>query len=119
MNGIETYRENSVTTQGKGRLVVMLYDGAIKFLNQAIKAMESDDMENKALFLSKGLAIIHELNGSLDTEAGGEIAQNLRALYHFMMRQLQQAGFANDPNRVREIINLLEELNEGWKTIAA
>jgi flagellar secretion chaperone FliS len=53
----------------------------------------------------------------LDMDGGGEIAQNLRNLYLFMGRQLSQANTRRDPQMIREVIGLLEELNQGWKTI--
>ena len=75
MSEIKAYQDNSVTTQPKGRLVVMLYEGAIKFLKQAADAVEASDFEKKAKFLSKAVDIITALNGSLEMESGGEVAE--------------------------------------------
>ena len=118
MSGIETYQETSITTQSKGRLVVMLYDGAIKFLKMAVIAIEAGNPEDKGKYLNKALDIINELNNVLDTEAGGEIALNLQKLYLFMIRHLHEANLKQDVKRVREVIKLLEELNQSWKAIA-
>ena len=117
MNGVDFYRETAVTTQNKGRLVVMLYDGAIKFLRQAIVAIEANDFLGKGRFLIRAQDIIVELNTTLEMEADSEIAKNLRALYNFIYRRLSQANTECDPKIVREVIGLLEELNSGWKTI--
>ncbi len=119
MNGVSTYKDTSVTTQSKGRLIVMLYDGAIKFLKLAIKEIEARNYEAKGRYINKALDIINELNVVLDTDAGGEIAANLRKLYLFMANHLNQANAKCDPQMIREVISLFEELNQGWKAITS
>jgi flagellar protein FliS len=96
----------------------MLYDGAIRILKLAIQEIEAKNPEGKGVYVTKALDIIHELNTVLDIEAGGEIAQNLRCMYLFMIRHLSNANLKQDADMVREVIGLLEELNEGWKAIA-
>lgn len=118
MNGAEVYEETAVTTQSKERLVVILYDGAVKFLTQAIKAMQAGNLEAKGRNIRRARDIIFELNAVLDMDTGGEVAQNLRKLYNFMTRHLTQANINNDPRMIRDVIGLMEELNEGWKAIA-
>lgn len=118
MKGVEIYQDAAVTTQSSGRIVVMLYEGAVKFLKLAIKEMEADNAEDKGRYIQKALDIIFELNTVLDMETGGGIAQNLRSMYQFMIRHLNQANLKQDANMIREVIGLLEELNEGWKAIA-
>ena len=117
MKGIETYQEAAVTTQSKGKLVVMLYDGAIKFLKLAIKEIEAGNPEEKSKYISKAVDILFELNAVLDMEAGGEVAMNLRSLYLFMGRHLTEANIKQDTKKIEEVIKLLEELNQGWKAI--
>jgi flagellar protein FliS len=118
MNGLETYQHTAVTTQSKGRLIILLYDGAIKFCKLAIRAMESQDIESKGKYISKTQDIIWELNSVLNMESGGEIATNLRSLYLYMNRRLNEANIHFDPEICREVIALLEELNESWKSVA-
>jgi len=118
MNGIQAYQDTAVTTQSKGRLIVMLYEGAVKFLKLAIKEVEAKNYEAKGNYINKAQDIITELNAVLDMEAGGEIAGNLRKLYFFMNERLSQANTKTDPEMIREVISLLEELNQGWKAIA-
>ncbi len=118
MKGVEIYQDAAVTTQSSGRIVVMLYDGAIKFLKLAIQEMEANNPEGKGLYITKALDVIHELNTVLDIKAGGEIAQNLRSMYLFMIRHLSNANLKQDADMIREVIGLLEELNEGWRAIA-
>jgi flagellar protein FliS len=117
MDGIAAYRDNTISTQSKGRLIVMLYDGAIKFMKLAIVEMEKKNYEAKGRYINRALDIINELNVVLDMDAGGEIASNLRQLYIFMTNQLSQANMKCDPHKVRDVIKLMEELNRGWKAI--
>jgi flagellar protein FliS len=117
MDGIATYQENVVNTQSKGRLIVMLYDGAIRFMKLAIMEMENKNYEEKGRYINRAMDIINELNVVLDMEAGGEVAYNLRQLYMFMNKHLSQANIKCDPQLVRDVIKLMEELNQGWKAI--
>jgi flagellar protein FliS len=118
MNGLEAYQTNAVATQSKGRLVVMLYDGAIKFLKLAIKEMEAKNYEAKGKYLNKAQDIIWELSSVLNVEEGGDIAKNLRSLYLYMNRRLNEANIKIDPEIVKEVISLLETLKKSWKAIA-
>jgi flagellar protein FliS len=118
MNGIEAYRDTAVGTQSKGRLIVLLYDGAIKFMKLAMKELEAGDYEAKGQYIGRAQDIINELNAVLDTDGGGEIADNLRKLYCFMNSRLSEANTKRDPQMIREVITMMEELNQGWKTIA-
>lgn len=118
MNGLSTYQETSVLTQSRGRLIVMLYDGAIRFLRQAIDDLERHDYAAKGVHIRKALDIIFELNTVLNMEKGGQVAQNLRSLYNFMQRHLVDANIKRDPQMIREVIALLEELNTGWRAIS-
>jgi flagellar protein FliS len=118
MNGFAAYQDTAVTTQSKGRLIVLLYEGAIKFLKLAIKELEAQDFAEKGRYINRAQDIINELNAVLDVDAGGEIATNLRSLYTFMNTRLSEANSKRDPEMIREVINLLEELNQSWKAIA-
>jgi flagellar protein FliS len=118
MDAIRTYQENAVTTRSRGQLVVLLYEGAIKFLRQAQKELEAGNLAAKGEYISKAVAILNELDCCLDLEAGGEIARNLRKLYHFMIRHLHEANSRRDPQRIQNVINCLTDLNEGWKAAA-
>jgi flagellar protein FliS len=117
MNGFDAYQETAVLTQNRSRLIVMLYDGAIRFLKQALEELERRDYAAKGLHIRKALDIIFELNTVLDMENGGQIAQNLRSLYTFMQRHLSEANSTRDPQMIRDVIGLLEELNQSWRAI--
>ena len=118
MPGIEVYQENNVATQSQGRLIVLLYEGAIKFLKQAKAELEAENWGEKGRYINKALAIIDELDMSLDMESGGEISTNLRRLYDFIRRHLQQANIGRDARKIDDAISLLDELCEGWRAIA-
>jgi len=117
MNGISEYQNTSMATQSKGRLIVLLYDGAIKFMKLAIKELEAKNYGTKGQYINRAQNIINELNAVLDMEGGGEIANNLRRLYCFMNNRLAEANTKRDPQIIREVINLMEELNQSWKAI--
>jgi flagellar secretion chaperone FliS len=117
MKAMEAYQQTAIATQSKGRLIVMLYDGAVKFLKLAVKELEAENYAAKGQYINRAQDIINELNAVLDMETGGEIAENLRKLYLFMGRHLNQANVKRDPQMIREVIGLLEELNQGWKTV--
>lgn len=119
MKGVSAYQDASVTTQSKGRLIVLLYDGAIKFMRLAIRELEAGNYGTKGQYINKAQNIINELNAVLDTEAGGDVAANLRKLYCFMSNRLSQANVKRDPQMIREVITLMEKLNEAWRTIAS
>jgi flagellar protein FliS len=119
MREILAYQENRVMTQTPGRVVVMLYEGAIKFLKQATAELEAGKYIEKGKSINRAVDIIQELNITLNMEAGGEIAQNLRRLYAFMQERLFQANIRKDAGMIRETIKLLEELDEGWKAVAS
>jgi len=118
MHGIKAYQDSTVTTQSKGRLIIMLYDGAIKFMKLAIKELEANKYEAKGRYINKTLDIINELNAVLDMNTGGEMASNLRKLYGFMTKHLSEANVKRDPQMIREVIKLMEELNQSWKAIS-
>jgi len=119
MREILAYQENRVMTQTPGRVVVMLYEGAVKFLKQAIREMEAGKYIEKGKSISRAVDIIQELNVTLNMEAGGEIAKNLRQLYAFMLDRLFQANIRKDAGMIRETIKVLEGLNESWKAVAS
>ena len=118
MKGIGAYQDTAISTQSRGRLIVMLYDGAIKFLRLAIQELEAENYAGKGQYINRAQDIIDELNAVLDMEAGGEISRNLRSLYLFMLRYLTRANVERDAKAITDVITQLETLNEGWRAIA-
>jgi flagellar protein FliS len=100
-----------------GRIVVLLYEAAIKALKQALIEIEAGRYVEKAQRLKKAVDIIAELRNSLDMQIGGEVAENLDKLYDFMIRHLSCVNRDEQSRRIREVIAILNDLNEAWKTI--
>ena len=115
----DTYRQQSIMTASPGQLVVMLHDGALRFLLQAATAMRADDNLLADAKLRRAEAIIDELHATLDKERGGVIASRLEGVYVFCKRHLIEARIERDAGRIDKVSELLGELREAWATIAA
>ncbi|MCX7635069.1 MAG: flagellar export chaperone FliS [Syntrophales bacterium] len=115
---INSYRQTSYLTADPLKLVLLCYKGAIANLRAAKEAYLQKDYERKARALQKTIDIIHELNSSLDMEKGGNIARNLRGLYHFMTQTLIEADLKQDTAMFERIITLLQELESAWMAVA-
>jgi flagellar protein FliS len=113
------YRDSSVLTAPRERLVVMLYDGAHRFLFQAAHAMRSGDISLMNNRMQRAEAIITELRQTLDHEKGGEIAQRLEAIYAFCQRHLLEARLQRDADKIEQVMTLLGELRDAWDQVAA
>jgi flagellar protein FliS len=118
VNGHERYLETAVETASPARLIVMLYDGAIRFINEAAYAMQQRDYETQNTKLQRAQKILAELISSLDFDKGGEIAENLFRLYTYMYNQLVEANINDSCDRLEHVVHLLSELREAWDTIA-
>jgi flagellar protein FliS len=112
------YQEQAVLTAPPARLVVMLYDGATRFLAQGAAAMRAGDVERSNERLQRAEAILDELMATLDPDAG-EIAASLRDLYLFCRRQLSEVRISRDADAVDAVRSLLVDLRGSWNEIAA
>ena len=115
MNAYQTYRQTQAQTATPGELIVMLYQGAARFVARGIEGIESGNVEVAHWHLVKAQAVIAELHGSLDAERGGEIARNLADIYAFMNRRLVDANLRKDIAPAREVERLLRELLPAWE----
>jgi flagellar secretion chaperone FliS len=107
------YRESAVLTASPEQLVVMLYDGARRFLFQAATAMRSDNVELAHTKLRRAEAIIQHLRDTLDMDQG-EVAARLQSIYLFCNRHLNEARVKRDPAKIEQVSGLLGELREAW-----
>jgi len=118
-NPVSAYKETSVRTASGGKMIVMLYDEAMKQLDSAIALLETDTKEldrvNNAIL--KAQDIITELMVSLDFDKGGEIAPKLFGLYRFFNDQLMEANIQKDASPLRSVRSFLGELREVWAQI--
>jgi flagellar secretion chaperone FliS len=113
----QAYTESTVMTASPEQLVVMLYDGAIRFLRQSAEAMRAGHREHSRQKMGRAEQVIDELNYSLDM-SHGDVPQNLRSIYLFAKRQLIRANLDRDPARIDDVSRMLSELRESWMTIA-
>jgi flagellar secretion chaperone FliS len=113
------YKEQSILTATPGQLVVMLYDGCLRFLFQAAYAMRDGQHVEADSRLSRAEAIIDELLTTLDLEQGGVIASRLQGIYVFCNKQLIEARMQRDPEMIEKVSELLGELRESWAQVAA
>jgi flagellar protein FliS len=115
----QAYRSSSVMTASPGQLVVMLYDGAGRFLRQAEIAAEEGAWRHAMDRLSKADAIVDELLVTLDVEQGGQVAERLQSIYVFCTRLLTEAQLEKSPEKVEQVAKLLKELRDAWAQVAA
>jgi flagellar protein FliS len=108
------YQNNQVMTASPEQILIMLYDGAIRFVRQAKFAIEDDRAGDKAIAFGKAIAIITEFSNTLDYEVGGDIALDLGRLYDFMIRELTAVNARGDIDRLTPVENILLDLREGF-----
>jgi flagellar protein FliS len=113
------YRQQSILTATPGQLVVMLYDGCLRFLHQASFALREGNAVQAGARLSRAEAIISELTDTLDLEQGGVVASRLQGIYVFCSRHLREARAAGDAEMIDKVGELLSELREAWAQIAS
>jgi len=119
-NPLNAYREVSVRTATQGKLIVMLYDEAVKQMDQAIgllnaKTRQLDKVHNS---LIKTQDIITELMAGLDFDRGGEIARNLMSLYVFFNEKIREGNLKKDPEPLVQVRAFLADLRSAWVQIA-
>ena len=116
-NANNQYRQNQVMTAPKKKLLIMLFDGAIKNLKLAELSIESKEIEKTNTYLTKTQNIVAELMSSLNFEVGGDIAKNLYQLYEYMYNRLIRANIDKDVTAVIEVKKYMEELRDTWEQI--
>jgi len=112
-NPYKRYRQTQVETAGPLELIIMMYDGAIRFCNQGKVAIDKKKYNEANKLLQRAQDIVDELNISLNMEAG-EIASHLRSLYDFINSKLVEANIKKDPDLITQMVELLAELRSSW-----
>jgi flagellar protein FliS len=108
------YQQNHISTATPEQILIMLYDGAIRFTRQAIMAGENGNQVQKLERISKTLAIITEFSNTLNHEIGGQIAADLDGLYQFMIRELNAARKDESGKKLKTVEGLLVDLRQTW-----
>jgi flagellar protein FliS len=118
---VKNYKKEALKTQVAGadryEIIQMLMAGAVERLVYAKVAIEKRQFEAKAEHISRASAIIEALRGCLDFEVGGEVTENLYALYSYMIDRLVDATIQNNSAHVEEVSNLLKEIKSAWDAI--
>ncbi|MDD3593790.1 MAG: flagellar export chaperone FliS [Candidatus Gastranaerophilales bacterium] len=112
---IKQYKQNSVLTASPETVLIMLYDGAINFLNRAKVSMDNREIEETHNNIVKAQRIITEFMNTLDMKNGGEVAENLFRLYDYLSHRLIQANVKKDSSMLDEVIAHLRELKQTWE----
>ena len=113
-----TYQEIAVQTSSPTKLVVMLYEGAILFLQQSISAIESNDLDRKRQAVDRAVAVIQHLQSTLDMNRGGEVAAELDKLYSYIHSKILEGSSQLQIAPLEEAIKLLTVLLSGWEEAA-
>lgn len=109
----ETYKQNTVTTASPGELTLMLYNGCIKFINQAEQAISEKNLEVKNINMIKAQRIINELMVTLNMDY--EISHNMFQMYDYIYRRLVEANINNDIEILNEVREYMIQFRDSWK----
>lgn len=117
MSSYRAYHQTSVQTSDQLTLIVMLYDGMLRYLRKAHTCIEAQDIEGTHNYLMRSKDIVNELLSTLRAEKAGEVGGNLRDLYLYMFRRILEANLNKDPQPVQDVIRIAETLRQGWLQI--
>lgn len=113
--GIARYKAVQVKTSSPGELLVMLFDGVFRFLNEAINAMAAGDRGKSGERLDRAYAILSEFNATLKHEVWPDLCTNLEGVYGFCMTYIVEANIEQSPEKVRDVIRILEPLRGAFR----
>jgi flagellar protein FliS len=113
-NPFSQYVDNQINTATPERLIVLAYDGAIRFAKAGLEAMKAHTLDVQSANIGKAQAIITELIVSLDDKASSELAASLASLYSYMFDRLTEANIHDNIGAIEEVISLLSDLRSAW-----
>lgn len=111
------YQKQNVNGASPLQLVIMLYDGGLRFMEAGKHAMANGNLDKQNHYLQKAQKIVFELMACLDMEKGGEVAKNLFALYGYVVNELVRANVEDKPEPIERSIKVLSDLRESWAEI--
>lgn len=114
-NPYQSYQTNAVQTASPGELTLMLYNGCLKFIAQAKKAIEDKDIEARNINLLKAQKIIQELMVTLNMEY--EVAKSMMTMYDYIYRRLVEANIKSDMSILEEVEGYVKEFRDTWKQV--
>jgi len=112
---LNSYNQMNINIDRPEKLILMLYEGALRFANFAKKAIKEDNIEDKVKYIIKTSNIFIELLNSLDFDKGGDVAYYLNGLYAYQLELLAKANLENDTKYLDDVIRVLKGLIEAWK----
>lgn len=122
MAALQSYAQvkthSGVTDASPHRLIQMLFEGGLERIAQAKGAIQQNNVEKRSMYINKAANIIGGLRGSLDSDQGGDLADNLDSLYDYMTRRLYEANRDSDLEILDEVGGLLAEIKMAWDQIA-
>ncbi len=117
LNPYQKYQENKIEGSSQGEMIILLYEGCIRFMNEAIEFIKEKKIQESHNKIIKAQRIINELMVTLDFEAGGEIARNLYNLYDFIMNELIKANIKKESEGLYNSIEVMQELLDAWRVV--
>ncbi|MEK6553743.1 MAG: flagellar export chaperone FliS [Bdellovibrionota bacterium] len=113
-NPYSKYKATAVQSASKEKILLMLYEAAIKFTKKAIIACEAKDIAERGLNIGRAYDIVSELNNTLNHKLAPEMCKNMEQLYMFVTDKLIKANISGDVQHLKEALKILEILNDGW-----
>ena len=110
----DQYRKNQISTSSQGNLILMMYEGAIKFTTLALESMSKGDLAEQGKYIQNAHDIVNELSLALDFKKGGDVAPRLESLYQFILSQLTLANIKSDKKPLQTVNNILNPLLDAW-----
>lgn len=115
--GYQAYQKNKYETASPHKLILLLYDAAISNIQRAMDLLDKGDAKVARPHILKAQDIVYELLACLNEEQGGEIAQNLKRVYFYAVRELAQANIHRDRNRLADVLENVRTLRAAWNEI--
>jgi len=113
----QEYQKQNVNGASPLQLVIMLYDGALRFMEAGKHAMANGNLDKQNYYLQKAQKIVFELMSSLDMEKGADVAKNLFALYGYVVNELVKANVEDRPDAIDRSIKVMSDLRQSWAEI--
>ena len=110
----QKYKNTSVQSASREKILLMLYEGCIRFMKQALMAIDKKDIAGRGMNIGRAFDIVNELNNTLNHEAGPEIASNLEQLYMFISEQLTKSNATGQKKPLEDALKIMETLYSGW-----
>jgi flagellar protein FliS len=113
-NAAQKYKQTSVQSASKEKLLLLLYEGCIRYMKTALAAIDKKDIAGRGMNIGYAFDIVNELNNTLNHEVGGDIAKNLEQLYMFVSDQLTKTNATGDKKPLEDALKIMETLYAGW-----